>query len=57
MDIINIPVVQALEASQSGEPFLELNDLQPAVNLDLNEALAEDLGDIEDLVQIAEKLA
>ena len=57
MDIINIPVVQALEASQPGEPFLELNDLQPVLNLDLNEALAEDLGGIEDLVQIAENLA
>ncbi|RLN28877.1 hypothetical protein C2845_PM05G17080 [Panicum miliaceum] len=49
-NLVNIPVLP-----QPGEPFIELNDILPAheLDLDLNAPLADDLGGIEDLVQAA----
>jgi hypothetical protein len=53
-------VVQVLIVAQQlpGEPFLELNDLiqAPGIDFDLNQALEDDLGGIEDLNQAVDNL-
>ena len=53
-NVVNVPVVFAMPAiPQPREAFIELNDLlqNPDLKIDLNMAVEEDLGDIDNLAQ------
>jgi len=58
-DLVEVPIVLTVPAiPQPGEAFIELNDIlqNPLPEIDLNQAVEEDLGGIEDLIQAADNL-